>query len=168
MIGEKLEGGRRIDTETWLIMPWYTSPCLEWMLTMDLKGKRVFEYGVGDSTRWYKSKGATTRGVDYDLHWAGLAFSRFANDKEHYIKCSVQLDIKDYDIIIIDGDYRDQCTKYALRALKSGGYLIIDNYKQPSVEEHWPLTEKLIEGMPITIYKEPDHYDWQTAVITKP
>jgi predicted O-methyltransferase YrrM len=165
-LGEKLEGGRRIDTETGLIMPWYTSPCLEWLLTLDLKGKLIFEYGVGDSTLWYWAKEAHVLGVDSNKEWAQKIDCWLARTKWDYI--SIIGDPNTYDIVVIDGDYRDECTEFALKALKPGGYLIIDNYKQPSVEEHWPLTEKLIEGMPITVYKEPDHYDWVTAVVTKP
>jgi len=188
MLGETLEGGRRIDTETGLIMPWYTSPCLEWLLTLDLKFKLIFEYGVGDSTKWYRFKGADVWGVDSNSKWIDIAckksesnwnyylFNRLSffntTNKESYLQwvSTFEVDEFDYfDIIIIDGDYRDECTEHALKALKPGGYLIIDNFHQASADlEHWPLTDKLIEGMPITIYKEPGHHDWCTAVITKP
>lgn len=168
IIGEKLEGGRRIDPGNGLIMPWYTSPCLEWLLTLDLKDKRVFEYGVGDSTLWYRRKGSEVYGVDTNLFWASKVGMVFC---QPYFPSYCQIIEKGglFDIVVIDGEWRDECTKYALKALKPGSFLIIDNYKQKSADlEHWPLTEKLIEGMPITIYKEPDHEDWQTAVITKP
>jgi hypothetical protein len=168
MIGEKLEGGRRIDPSNGLIMPWYTSPCLEWLNGLDLKGKEVYEYGVGDSSYWYTWRGAIVDGVDSHIDWVrSCPVAMFTTNKKTYIESVNCLDTM-YDIIVIDGDWRDECTEYALSSLKSGGYLIIDNYKQPSADlEHWPLTEKLIEGMEITIYKEPDHEDWQTAVITK-
>lgn len=172
MLGEKLEGGRRIDPDNGLIMPWYTSPCLEWLKSLDLKDKLIWEYGVGDSTLWYRKIGAFVYGVDLVEKWSRHAFEGVCDiviptDKQEYIESSTYSG-KLSDIVIIDGDYRDDCTEYALKSLKPGGYLIIDNYKQKSADlEHWPLTEKLIEGMPITIYKEPDHEDWQTAVITK-
>lgn len=164
---QKLEGGRRIDPDNGLIMPWYTSPCLEWLKTLDLKGKRVFEYGVGDSTQWYKRIGAIVTGVDSNYMWASVAnVNHFIHEDEYIGSMIVGMM---YDVICIDGDFRDKCTEPALKHLKHGGFLIIDNWKQKSADlEHWPLTEKLIEGMPISIYKEPDHEDWQTAVITKP
>lgn len=171
LLGQKLEGGRRIDPDNGLIMPWYTSPCLEWMLTLDLKGKRVFEYGVGDSTLWFRQKGCFCLGVDLSYDWAAKVGAISTSSQIGYINTlsKIVTSSKDFfDIIVIDGDYRDNCTGNALMFLNYGGYLIIDNYKQKSADlEHWPLTEKLIEGMPITIYKEPDHEDWQTAVITK-
>jgi len=208
LLGEKLEGGRIRDPEIGLIFPWYTSTCLEWLKGLDLKYKRIWEYGLGDSTLWYDRMGAFCYGVDNVLDWvvkahrfqlsryfpleperfnvvvhpiqcsqeSGFATARWtnkgslshfhwANDEQNYLHSIYGMT---YNIVVIDGLFRDQCTKHALECLLSGGHLIIDNYKQPSVEEHWLLTEKLIEGMPITIYKEPGHYDWQTAVITKP
>lgn len=168
LLGEKLEGGRCIDADNGLIMPWYTSPCLEWLKTLDLNGKKIFEYGVGDSTKWYRSKGARIFGVDNDPVW-GIALQAEIYTTLHKYVTTIMYFGGLFDIIIIDGTWRDLCTEYALNKLKPGGLLIIDNYKQKSADlEHWPLTEKLIEGMPITIYKEPDHEDWVTAVITKP
>lgn len=168
---EILEGGRKRDPKTGLIFPWYTWPCLEWLDSLDLSGKRVFEYGIGDSTLWYRAKGAISDGVDSDFSWASKFGVSYAVNSDYIQSAAIPKpgNFNLFDIVVIDGMYRDQCTKYALRALKSGGYLIIDNYHQPSVEPNdWHLTDKLIEGMPITIYKQPNHDDWSTAVITKP
>lgn len=168
-LGEKLEGGRRIDPSNGLIMPWYTSPCLEWLLKVGVENMNVFEYGVGDSSDWYRASGAyQVYGVDHDKAWVKDPFTIYATDKHEYLNAIYEPEIK-FDLIVIDGIYRDECFKHALNCIHDDGYIIIDNWRQPSADlEHWPLTEKLIEGMPITIYKEPDHEDWQTAVIKKP
>lgn len=164
---EILEGGRKRDPKTGLIFPWYTWPCLEWLDGLDLSGKLIYEFGVGDSTQWYRKRGAKVTGVDSDYMWASVAQVSYLINQDEYTGSMVFGRM--YDIVCVDGDYRDNCTEPALRHLKSGGYLIIDNYHQPSVEPNdWHLTDKLIEGMPITIYKQPNHPDWQTAVITKP
>ncbi len=70
-----------------------------------------------------------------------------------------------FDIVIIDGEWRDECTEYALKALIPGGLLIIDNYKQPSVQAHGRRLKNSLRGKQITLFKEPDHADWVTAVI---
>lgn len=168
---EALEGGR-LRQKDGLIMPWYTWPCLEWLSGLDLKDKWVWEYGVGDSTAWFQEKGAITNGVDDDFDWAVKYDAECFHDVAHYCGC-IALDRyvvqPKFHIVIIDGVFRDQCTSWALAGLKPGGYLIIDNYHQPSVEPNiWTETDRLIKGMPITIYKQPGHSDWQTAVITNP
>jgi hypothetical protein len=161
----KHEGGRYHDGSNFL--PWYTSPCLEWLMTLDLLGKRIWEYGVGDSSAWYRSKNAKVSGVDTDKVWAEKCGAHHAEDPEYY-RASI-LGTGEYDIIVIDGIERDECTRFALDHLKLGGYLILDNYHQPTVEPNWPLTDKLIEGMPIQLFYEPGHWDrWCTAVIQKP
>ena len=166
---KRIEGEwRYFDEDLNIPYPWYTKPCLEWLKGIDISEASLFEYGVGDSTAWYRNKAKYVHGIDSDSDWVLKTRGVFTNDPQLYIEAPLHCG-RFWDIIIIDGDYRDRCTEFALRALKPGGYLIIDNYKQPSADlEHWPLTEKLIEGMPITIYKEPGHPDWQTAVITKP
>lgn len=163
----KLEGGR-YRGEDGLILPWYTSPCLEWLMTLDLNGSKVFEYGAGDSTEWYRSRGAKVMGVDNNPKYADNQRGIFMSSlKEDYVgmvwACSQW-----QDLIIIDGIWRDECTEHALDNLIQGGYLIIDNYMQPSVEMEWSRTNELIKGMEQILYKEPDHYDWQTLVVKKP
>lgn len=157
----RLEGGRFQD-ENGMILPWYTSPCLEWLLTLDFNMKHVFEFGMGDSTFWYTKQGAIVHGVDDNPVWA--VGGRYVTEKTDYINAIYDTGLM-YDFIIIDGLYRDECTAPAINCLKRGGYIIIDNFKQPSVQADWPLTDYFINEILIKIYKEPDHYDWQTAVI---
>jgi predicted O-methyltransferase YrrM len=145
-------------------MPWYTRPCLEVIDRWDFKDKVIFEYGVGYSTLWYKSRGAYVYGVDSNLEWSKFAGAMYIHSP-HYSQAITVLSTE-YDVVIIDGSYRDDCTEYALKHLKPGGKLILDNWLQPEVEEFWPKTEALIKGMPIEIYKEPDHANWQTAIVT--
>lgn len=156
---------RYFDGKLGIPYPWYTKTALEFLETLDLSGKAIFEYGVGESTFWWKRKTPFVCGVDNDIEWALKVRSFGRPFFLEYVSCIESSPYKPYDIVIIDGVWRDECTEYALKALKPGGLLIIDNYKQPSVQAEWPLTEKLIEGKPITVYKEPEHDDWQTAII---
>jgi hypothetical protein len=163
MKSEKLDGGRRID-DFGVIMPWYTQPCLQWLETQELSGKMIFEYGGGDSTSWYRSRGCTVYGVDSNEQWITDGFECFTEKKDYVMAIQKY---GEFDIIINDGLWRDSCTSYALDHLKKGGLLIIDNYHQPSVEPSWPKTDELIKHLKKTIYKEPAHADWKTAVIIK-
>lgn len=145
-------------------MPWYTLPCLEWLDEMDLYGKYVFEYGLGHSTDWYNSRKAITFGVESNEQWGrNDAHYTIQEDRLNYTS-SILNARPEFDIVVIDGVFRDDCTEYALKKLKKGGYLICDNFEQPSVQADWPKTRELTKDLPLTIYKQPDHYDWQTAV----
>ena len=160
------------DDEHGIQMPWYTRPCLEVMDKWDFVDKDIYEYGVGYSTIWYGSRGALCSGVDINQKWVNFTKEGCVNwrpNKAPYIRdISHGCALNGYDIVAIDGNFRDDCTEYALQYLKPGGKLILDNWLQPEVEEFWPKTEELIKGMPIEIYKEPDHPHWKTAIVTKP
>jgi hypothetical protein len=165
---KRIEGEwRYLDDKLGIPFPWYTKPALEVIDKLILRKKRVFEYGCGDSTKWYRAKGAQVFGVDTNMKWAeqcGVKHETFFPAYVEYIEqCGVYL----FDIIVIDGMWRDECTEKALKYLKDGGLLIIDNYMQPSVEINWIKTQVLIEGMDAKVYKEEGHQDWQTLIVRK-
>lgn len=166
-----LEGWQFRDDKG-IIMPWYTQPVLKILDAMDFKDKRIFEYGVGHSTVWFRSRGATCFGVDSEKTWANLAQSFYTKNKEEYLNwISMMVDYKfRYDIICIDGDYRDECLSPALKMINHhvGGIIIIDNFEQPSVQADWPKTRAYIDTLPedgFKIYKQEGHPDWQTLII---
>lgn len=162
--------------ETGFVYPWYTKPFLDILTTWDLKGKRVFEYGLGASTLWWEAKGAKVFGVDSNREWFEAVWNASAvrwpvnraaiyhiEDKDFYISFPAQ--VGQWDIIVVDGDWRDECAQAAYRHLKTqwkGGILIIDNWLQPSVWVASEETQKLL-GEPTGCYKQPGHPDWQTA-----
>jgi predicted O-methyltransferase YrrM len=167
----KHEGGRYHDGERFL--PWYTSPCLEWLLTLDLKDKKIFEFGVGDSTAWYRSKDAYVRGVENNPEWAKKAGAIEAHCTGNYVSAVGECGgdytgkLPSWDIIIVDGIWRDDCAVHGWKFLKPGGYMILDNWMQPSVEIEWSQTVELIKGKDRVLYEEPGHYDWCTLVVRK-
>lgn len=165
---QTLPGGRLIDPRSNLIFPWYTKPFLINMMKWDISNWFVFEYGCGDSTFWWRKNVRDVISVDTNKQWSEKCNTIFINDKNEFIKSSLTfLPENKFDCIIIDGEpveWRDECTKYALEALKDGGTLIIDNYKQGSVNlEHWRLTDELIKNMVGEVFKEDGHKDWKTG-----
>lgn len=127
----------------------------------------IFEYGCGISTMWWKDKTEKCAGVDDNLKWSNGCIVPLLNDdtidKKRYIESCLN---EKYDIIIIDGIYRNECLPYALKCINNGGYLIWDNWNQQTVSEHMPSdkSKKLLNEYEITVYKEPNHIDWKTAV----
>ena len=51
------------------VMPLYTYPCYEYLNSIDWSGSKVFEFGCGWSTFWWKLKGADVYGVDNNQEW---------------------------------------------------------------------------------------------------
>lgn len=149
-----------------LLMPYYTHPALEVIRKWDLKGKRIFEYGVGASTLWWRSRGAIVKGVDNNEEYAAQLGVKHVTNRQQYIETPIWDDA--FDIIIVDGEpieWRDDCIKGALEALKFGGTLVVDNWQQSSVG--WlPNADsiELINDLPHRIFKQEGHPDWSTII----
>lgn len=148
------------------IMPWYTRKACEWLDCLDLTGKRVWEWGGGGSTIWYRERGAIVSGVDSSFEWATVSGLMYVPEKQEYISSIMGT----FDLICIDGDYRDECFVYALNHLAEFGTIIIDNWKQSSAGwPDWPETERLIREMKlrVTEYPQDGHPNWVTITVTR-
>ncbi len=165
------------DTETGLIMPWYTLPALQWLKKQDISSWCVFEYGAGYSTIWWRVNARMNFSVDHTKTWCAVAGyfkdSIYCDNKNDYIKSietpinDINCDEESYDCIVVDGEWRLECAGFAMEYLNKGGYMIIDNYGQ----SEFPPTEvidKLLEGWEKQVFKQPNHTDWCTAIFRKP
>jgi len=163
------------DETNGLIFPWYTKPALDEIVTWDLKDKMVFEYGCGASSLWWAAKCKELYGVEYSKDYL-LAVCQQINynatlhgtqDEVDYVNSLRQYNIR-FDIIIIDGSFRDECVPVALECLESGGKLIFDNWMQPEVTLQSQETQDIVLALPHNIYKQSGHPHWQTLIATKP
>lgn len=154
-----------------ILFPWYVKPFLDELATWDLKDKTVFEYGMGASSLWWANKAGKVFGVDNNLEWfsevvaalKGKGNYEHIEDREDY--CNAVSEWSElFDIIIIDGAYRDECVIPALNSLKEGGILVVDNWMQPSVEIASEENQELLLSMAHRVFKQPGHPDWQTAI----
>lgn len=163
---------RYFDEDINLIYPWYTKPFLEVLQKWDISNWKVFEYGCGDSTLWWRKKVEEVISIDTNLVWSEKIGSNYTNDKNEFIEYPNKFTSEGlFDCIIIDGEpieWRDDCVSTALSCLKDNGILIIDNYLQDSVNlGRWPKAGELLKELNMNIYKEPDHVDWKTAYWVK-
>lgn len=166
------------DPEMGLVFPWYVKSVLDELKTWDLKDKKVFEYGLGASTLWFVAKGAWVYGCDTNKEyldavgeailarkWKGMFY--YIEEKEVYVNHIYDRGCL-FDVVIIDGVWRDDCVKPTLDCLKPGGILIFDNWMQPSVEMQSEETQRILTALEHKIYKQEGHLDWQTAIFYKP
>lgn len=161
--------------ETGLVLPWYTKPALDEIVTWDLKDKIALEFGMGASTLWWQRKSAYLTAIETDKDWYNAVILKMEckPGDEHLVQSVSQAEeilIENYDIAIVDIDpvgIRDECIRLALTCLKPGGKLIVDNWMQPSVWMASEETQALLLAYPHKIYKEPTHPDWQTAIFHK-
>lgn len=165
---KSIGGWRYIDESNDLIFPWYTRPFLEKLSTWDISNWKVFEYGCGDSTFWWRTKATEVISVDSNITWAEKTLVHFTEDKTEFINYPKKFIADSYfDCIIIDGEpveWRDDCILPAFECLKEGGILIIDNYLQDTVDlGKWEIGERFLINKQHELFKEPEHTDWKTC-----
>jgi hypothetical protein len=164
----EVDGWRTHDAESNMFFPWYTRPFLHELIKWNIQNWKVFEYGAGDSTAWWKKHARIVHSVDTNANWAEKSGATYIPSKQNFLSHpSTLIDDEKFDCIIIDGEpvsWRDECTEYALRCIKQNGIIIIDNYKQATVDLcDWPKTDSLLSSYEKFVFKEPSHVDWKTS-----
>jgi len=158
---------RYLDTSNELLLPWYTRGALEWITSRDTANWRVFEFGGGYSTIWWRLHCRKVDTVDGSLRWAEAMGITYADSLEgylNYIEKSNEL----YDCIIVDGEWRKFCVQKAKHYLKESGHIIIDNYRDEQLTEaEWDEVDFMLEGWKKEVFKQHNHTTWKTAIFTK-
>lgn len=115
-------------------LPWYTYSFI-FFLKPRLKAHfEVFEYGSGNSTRWYAGIVKHVTAVEHDTNWIKHISPDLPQNTtimarpigDTYIN-AVKNEGKKYHIIVVDGRNRVKCTAAAVDYLTSDGVLILDN-----------------------------------------
>jgi hypothetical protein len=124
-------------------IPWFTYPAIAYLEQLDLSDADVFEYGSGNSTRFWQERARTVTSVEDDPSWhARIARTldparvsyHLELDPARYIEA---IEGGTYDVIVIDGSHRERCIRPALTALRDGGVVVLDNadwYPQQAAE----------------------------------
>lgn len=117
-------------------VPLYTYPAIEYLQSLDLKNKRIFEFGSGQSTLFFLNKGAKVVSVENNVNWFDKLNSQIQENenhkfifaqKEEYVN-SILKEEDLFDIIVVDGaENRLESTKNAITKIKEDGIIIIDN-----------------------------------------
>lgn len=122
-------------------LPWLTFDATREISRRLSPGARVFEFGSGHSTPFWAQLGATVYSVEDHPDWFGLVKQRLAAhpgahvylepEQAGYLARIEQVGGL-FDMVLVDGSYRKECLAPAIRYLKPGGLLVVDN-----TDWHW-------------------------------
>jgi hypothetical protein len=115
-------------------LPWYTYPAIEYLETLDFSGCRVFEYGSGNSSLFWAARARTVTSVEDNPQWhAQVQRGAGSNQvvmlrpgKNDYV-AAIASDGAPYDVVVIDGNHRLECTRAAMEHVTPGGLIVLDN-----------------------------------------
>ena len=117
-------------------LPWCTYPYISFIMPRLEKHWRVFEYGCGNSTRWYADRVGRITAVEHDTRWvqqvrsllpANASVIQQALESGNDYPQQVHAEGKPYELIIIDGRRRNDCAQEATQALTADGVIVFDN-----------------------------------------
>jgi hypothetical protein len=116
----------------------------------------VLEYGSGMSTIWLARRVGHLVSVECFAEWHRIVTERLprdgatidyrlATDRESYLDAPEGME---FDLILVDGKYRDECVERALDRLKPNGILYLDNSDHGKSEDSGdiPRAVALVEG----------------------
>lgn len=116
-------------------IPWYTYSSVKFIEPRLNKDMDVFEFGSGHSTLWYGKRVNSVVAIEDKLPWLERIKEKKTENVRLYHREGLDYPsaIKEYfkpclfDIIVIDGEFRDLCASNCLAALKRDGIVIWDN-----------------------------------------
>lgn len=132
-LADSVESGRPVAADGSPI-PWYTYPAIEYLSQLDARDLAVFEFGCGNSSLFWARKEARVWCVEHNPQWHATVSAQsfllqslaLRETKETYA-AAVNESGELFDIIVIDGIWRNECLREALPRLRPGGLVILDN-----------------------------------------
>ena len=115
-------------------LPWYTYPAIEYLSQFDYREKNIFEFGTGYSSAFWAKRAKNIISIEDNPIWFKKWKSEFKYNNLQIHLCQEEMYSKAilennqlYDVIIIDGKFRENCAQTALQRLNNGGMIILDD-----------------------------------------
>lgn len=123
-------------------IPWMCYPVVEFLEERVPQGVAVFEWGSGNSTLWWAQRASRVIACEHDVHWAAYVKSRSPSNAEVITRELVGEDYPlessrhdRFDIVVIDGRRRVECSQVALLCLTDRGVIVWDNSDRPEYSD---------------------------------
>lgn len=133
-------------------LPWYTYPAIEYLLQLDYRQKRVFEFGCGNSSLFWAIRAKNVISIEDNPQWFAKwqrEFKvenldiRYRGGGDDYYKAIAE-ENGFFDIIAIDGKYRAQCAEAAVGKLAPGGMIILDDSDRVATSDEYVMAVEIL------------------------
>ncbi len=143
-----------------LPIPWYAFEAIEFLKNNLNKNHIIFEFGCGASTLFFVSKAKKVVSLESNRQWFEIVTSRlkisgdFLLEKNYFSNANCEIFLMEdaldrdeyqhfaqnysqknnikFDFLIVDSLKRYECAKNSFEAIKSDGYLILDDSERPN------------------------------------
>jgi hypothetical protein len=124
-------------------IPWFTYPSIEYFDQLDLSNKVMLEWGAGNSSLFFSKKVKYLYSIEHNIEWfeqvkrKNIKNQKLILEEDNYANRARDLS-KFFDIILIDGIDRVNCSKVAVDIINKGGLIILDNSdRYPDIAENF-------------------------------
>ncbi len=126
-------------------IPWYTYPAIEYLSQFDYSDKKIFEFGCGNSSRFWAARAKKVVSIEDNLKW----FDKWQEemnepnlqvlwrDEGEIYENAIFEDEEFYDVIVVDGKRREKCCETAVKKLAKGGMIILDDSDRINTSEEY-------------------------------
>ncbi len=137
-----LASGRPVNARREPI-PWLTYPAIDFLDSVVKSDWLVFEWGAGNSTRWWSKRVHHVYSMESNAEWcdevkSGLAGNVTLSHRDRgdeYVDFIGSFEDNSFDVIVIDADHRNNCAKAAVPKLKDNGFIVFDNSDSADFDE---------------------------------
>ncbi len=122
-------------------LPWYTFPAIDFLAQRSFGGKRVLEFGGGQSTLWWSARADFVLTVEEDEDWCKFLATQIGNNVSlHHVPVDRgtrtvepvrelirQSGVEQFDLVLIDGHLREELVAVGFDYLAPRGAVLMDN-----------------------------------------
>jgi hypothetical protein len=134
--------GRPVDSSGNAI-PWFTYPAIEFLESVVKKDWKVFEWGSGNSTIWWSKNCSMVRSAENNPSWCAEVRSKLSKnaevmlceEKEAYVNAINNFPGLFFDVVVIDGEHRNDCAYACIESLSGDGIIVFDNSDRSEYDE---------------------------------
>ncbi len=124
-------------------VPWLAPKCTVWLETILTKDISVLEFGSGGSTVFFSERCSHVTSCESSPAWAtktNAELDRRGVKNVRLITCidpPAMIFDRTYDLCLVDSTHllRERATFYAMRLVRFGGYILLDNYYMQYAEK---------------------------------
>jgi len=157
------------------IVPWFTFPAIEYLDSLQIEKRKVFEYGAGNSTIYFSKRGCDVSSSESSHEWGDYIRTKCAakiaitKDKIEYLG-NIHSGNSSFEIIVIDGLYRAECAREILKYeyLSDVRVVILDNSNWFPKTLNFLTQELGFVRIDFNGYSPKNHFPSKTTIFTNP
>jgi hypothetical protein len=154
-------------------LPWYTYPAIEYLSQFDFSACRVFEFGAGNSSLYWGRRALEVVTVENDPEWADRVRAELRagqslllrERRDEYVG-ALEEQRGAFDVIAIDGRWRQACASISAGKMRDGGFILLDNSdKFPEAAD--ALRRQGLFEVDFSGFGPVNNYPWTTSMFLR-